>query len=131
MKRFIFITSFALIGLTNLKAQTSFSCNYRQYCYWSESTKNYQNCKGFDENSIFVISKDEKAFTHEIESMKSTYSINEKVYDKETDTWTYQVTSNEGHKYTYTFDPTNKEVRFVPKKDEKTVMQIFSIKAIY
>jgi hypothetical protein len=80
---------------------------------------------------VFIVSKDEKTFTHEIESMKSNYSITEKTYDKATETWTYQVTSNEGHKYVYTFDPPNKEIRFVPKKDEKTVMQLFSIKAIY
>lgn len=131
LKRHLVIITFILIGITNLKAQTSFSCSYRQYCYWNEVANNYLNCKGFDENSLFVISKDEKVLTHTIETMKSTYSIYEKEYDKENDIWTYHVTSGEGKKYIYNFDPTNKEIRFIPKKEEKAVMQIFFIKTIY
>jgi len=131
MPRSIFILFLILSGLTNLKAQTSFSCTLHQYCYWSESSKNYQNCKGFEENSLFVVGKDEKYFTHEILNMKTTYLINEKQYNKENDVWIYEVTSEDGKKYSYTFDPRNKEIFFVPKKSEKTVMQTFSIKTIF
>ncbi len=114
-----------------MRAQTSFSCTTRQYCYWNENSKIYQNCKGYEENSLFVVSKDETSFTHEIGSMKTNFIINERQYDKENDTWTYQVTATEGTKFVYTFDPRNQEIRFVSKKEEKTVMQIFTINSIY
>ena len=131
MKSFTFFILLFITCLNGLKSQTSFSCTYRQYCYWNDNVKIFQNCKGFEENSLFVVSKDEASFTHVIETMKNTFSVKERQYDKETDVWTYHVTSAEGTKYTYSFDPRNKEIRLVPDKEEKTVMQIFTINSIY
>ena len=131
MKLFVLPVIFFITLFSDLQAQTTFSCTYRQYCYWDESTKNYLNCKGFEESSIFVIDKEEKIFTYEVQGMKSYYIIKEKEYEKKTDTWTYKATSAEGNKFIYTFDPRNKEIRFVPAKVEKTVMQLFTVDSIY
>ncbi len=130
MKRFIFIVLSVTAILTNLRSQTTFNCSYRQYCYWDESSKIYQNCKGFEEAAVFIVSKDEKMFTYEVLGMKSYFIVKEKEYESKTDTWTYKATSAEGNKFIYTFDPRNKEIRFVPAKEEKSVMHLFTIDSI-
>ena len=117
--------------MAKLEAQTTFSCIHHQYCYWNEDFKNYQNCKGFDEKSLFIVSKDEKTLVYQIETLKSNFTVTDKKYNKEDNIWTYLVSSSEGNQYVYFFDPNNKEIRFMPKKDEKTIVQIFSITAIY
>src|SRR5437867_1292250 len=53
MKKTILILTFAILGLTNLKAQTSFSCTYRQYCTWNKVTEKFGNCTGYEESSLF------------------------------------------------------------------------------
>ena len=131
MKQTIIILTFALLGLTNLKAQTSFSCTYRQYCYWNETTEKYGNCEGYEESSLFVMNKAETMFTHTIETLKSTYYVESKEYDEKNDVYTYFVTSDVGNKYYYIFDPKNKEVRAVIKKEGKTILLTFTVKAIF
>ena len=123
--------TFALLGLTNLNAQTTFSCTYRQYCYWNKTTEKYDNCEGYEENSLFVMNKAETMFTHTIETIKSTYYIESKEYDNEYDVYTYFVTSDVGNKYFYIFDPKNKEVRVVYKMDGNAVLLTFFVKAIF
>ena len=131
MKKTILILVFALLGLTNLKAQISFSCTYRQYCEWNEYTEKFGNCQGYEESSLFVMNENETMFTHTIETMKSTYYVNSKEYDKEKDVWSYNVTSDVGNNYLYVFDPKNKEIRALYIKDGKTMMIVFTFKAIF
>ena len=131
MKQTIIILTFALFGITNLSAQTSFSCTYREYCYWNETTKKYENCEGYEESSLFVMNKAETMFTHTIESLKSTYYVESKEYDEEYDVYTYFVTSDVGNKYYYIFDPKNKEVKAVFINEGKTVLLTFTVKAIF
>jgi hypothetical protein len=131
MKKTIIILTFALFGLTNLKAQTSFSCTYREYCYWNESTKKYGDCEGYEESSLFVMNKAETMFTHTIETLKSTYYVESKEYDEKNDVFTYFVTSDVGNKYYYIFDLKNKEVRAVFESEGKTVLLTFVVKSIF
>ena len=131
MKQTILIMTFALFGLTNLKAQVSFSCTYREYCYWNETTKKFVDCEGYEESSLFVMNKAETFFTHTIETIKSTYYVESKEYDEKNDVYTYNVTSDVGNKYYYIFDPKNKEVRAVFQRDGKTVLTTFTVKAIF
>jgi hypothetical protein len=131
MKKTILILTLALIGLTNLKAQTSFSCTYRQYCTWNDVTEKFENCEGYEESSLFVMNKGETMFTHTIESMKSTYYVNSSEYDKDKDVWSYSVTSDVGNKYLYVFDPKNKQIRAVYIKDGVTKLIVFTVKAIF
>ncbi len=113
------------------KAQTSFSCYYREYCYWNEYTEEFGNCEGYEESSLFVMNDNETMFTHTIESMKSTYYVNEREYESEKELWFYSVTSDVGNKYLYVFDPKNKEVRAVYVRDGKTVLLRFYVKAVF
>jgi len=131
MKQTIIILAFALIGLTNAKAQTSFSCTYRQYCYGNVTTEKYGDCEGYEESSLFVMNKAETMFTHTIETIKSTYYVDSKEYDEKNDVFTYLVTSDVGNKYYYIFDIKNKEVRAVFKRDGKTILLTFTVKAIF
>ena len=131
MKRTILLLTLAILGFTNLKAQTSFSCTYRQYCIWNEYTEKFGNCEGYEESSLFVMNDNETMFTHTVETMKSTYYVDSREYDKEKDVWSYSVTSDVGNKYFYVFDPKNKEIRALLIKDDKTMMIVFTVKAIF
>ena len=77
------------------------------------------------------MNKAETMFTHTIETLKSTYYIDSKEYDKKNDVYTYNVTSDVGNKYYYIFDPKNKEVRAVFTKENKIVLLRFAVKAIF
>jgi len=135
MKNFTLVFCLAAITLltcTKGHAQTSYSCTYRQYCNWNEDDKKFDNCTGYEENSLFVMNAAETMFTHTIESMKSTYYVTTKEYDKEHDVYTYDVTSDVGNKYYYVFDPKNKQVRAVyVNKEGKTMEIVFTVKAIF
>ena len=131
MKQFVIFFTILFIGLNNLQAQVSFSCTYRQYCYWNENSEKYEDCEGYEESSLFVMNKAETMFTHTIETLKSTYYIDSKEYDKKNDVYTYNVTSDVGNKYYYIFDPKNKEVRAVFTKESKIILLRFAVKAIF
>ncbi len=90
---------------------------------------NFENCKGFEEASTFVIDKDETTISYKMKSLSVSYTISGKKHYSENNITVYQVSSVEGNKYVYTFDPGNKEIGLVPDKEEKTTLQIFSIKA--
>jgi hypothetical protein len=131
MKKLFFVFAFIALGLTSAKAQTSFSCTYRSYCYWNETSGKYENCQGYDESSLFVMNDAETMFTHTIETMKSTYYVDSKEYDSKNDVYTYYATSDVGNKYFYIFDPKSKEVRAVFTNDGKTVLLTFTVKAMF
>lgn len=131
MKQIILILTLTFLSFNNLNAQVSFSCTYRQYCYWSEITEKFDNCDGYEESSLFVMNKAETFFTHTIETLKSTYYIDSREYDEENDVYTYNVTSDVGNKYYFIFDPKNKEVRGLFEREGKAVLLIFTVKAIF
>ena len=131
MRKIIFISLMMLVPGISIKAQISFSCYYREYCKWNQYYEKYEDCSGFEESSLFVMNKAETMFTHTIETMKSTYYVNEKNYDDENEVWTYFVISDTGNKYFYVFDPKNNEIRAVFKRDEETILVRFYIKAIF
>lgn len=131
MKKTIFLLTIAILGFTYLNAQTSFSCIYRSYCVWNEYTKKFGNCLGDEESSLFVMNDNETMLTHTIETMKTTYYVDSREYDKEKDVWLYSVTSDVGNKYTYIFDPKNKQIRVLYVIDGKAMMIVFTVKAIF
>lgn len=129
-KTLFLLATFISLGI-NAIAQTSFSCHYREYCYWNDYTEEFGNCEGYDESSLFVMNDNETMFTHTIESMKSTYYVQEREYDSEKELWFYTVTSDVGNKYIYVFDPKNKEIRALFTRDGKTALLRFYVKAIF
>lgn len=131
MTRAVYI--FTIICLTSLNAlaQTSFSCYHREYCKWNDYTEDFDECSGYDEPSLFVMNEDETMFTHTIESMKSTYYIDEQEYDSENEWWIYSVRSDVGNKYIYIFDPNNKAIKAITEKDGEMIAIVFFVKAIF
>lgn len=131
IKHLLILAAFMAMAFT-VKAQVSFSCYHREYCDWNESTQTYEdNCRGYDEASLFVMNESETMFTHTIESMKSTYYVQEKNYDEKNDVWTYDVVSDVGNKYFYIFDPKNNEIRFLSERDDYNTLGRFLVKAIF
>ncbi|MGB9701261.1 MAG: hypothetical protein ACPL1A_00890 [Candidatus Kapaibacteriota bacterium] len=131
-KFFLILSIFVLFAITEIKAQVSFSCNYREYCDWNEKTQKFETkCDGYEESSLFVMNKNETMFTHTTPEMKSTYYVDKKEYDEQNDVYTYDVTSDVGNKYFYIFDVKNKEIRAVFEQDGKTILLRFYVKAIF
>jgi hypothetical protein len=112
-------------------SQVSFSCTYREYCDWNNYTEKFENCEGYEESSLFVMNEAETVFTHTTETMKSSYFVKSREYDKENDVYTYYVTSDVGNDYYYIFDLKNKEVRVLIKKEDKIELLRFYVKAIF
>jgi hypothetical protein len=132
MKKTILLLALAILGLTDLKAQTSsFSCTYREYCTWNKIKEKFDNCEGYKENSLFVMNKGETMFTHTIETMKSTYYVTSSEYNKEKEVWSYNVTSDVGNKYLYIFDPKNKQIRALYLNDGESNLVVFTVKAMF
>ena len=132
IKHLLILAAFMAMAFT-VKAQVSFSCYHREYCDWNEATQNYEdNCRGYDEASLFVMNESETMFTHTTENIKSTYYVKEREYDEENDVWTYNVTSDVGNEYYYIFDPNNKEIRVVIVDDDEDITLLrFYVKAIF
>lgn len=131
MKQTIIFLTFTMFYLTNLKAQTSLSCNYRQYCDWNVTTDKFENCKGYEDTSLFVMNEAETMFTHTTETVKTTYFVDSKEYDKVNDVYTYEVTSDTGKNYYYVFDIKGEQVRVVLDEKGKTKLIIFTVKTVF
>jgi len=131
MKKLLFTTLIFLNVSLFSYAQTSFSCTHRSICTWNDVTKKYDNCSGYDENSLFAMNKAETMFTHTIESLTSTYYVKSKKYDEDDRVWEYTVTSDVGNQYLYIFDPKNYQVRAVYTRDNETKMVVFTVKSVF
>ena len=122
----VFIIPFIAFG------QTSFSCDYREYCYWNEVSGNFEDCKGYEEASLFTMNKDETMFTHTIESMKSTYYVKNKIENDDDEYFAYDVVSDVGNEYRYLFDFKNEEVKAMYEdEDGDSVLIRWYVKSIF
>ena len=70
----LFLVFLGAVG-TDISAQVSFSCTYREYCSWNDYTEQFVDCSGFEESSLFVMNESETMITHTTESIKSTYYV--------------------------------------------------------
>jgi len=130
MKTILTLISFILLGY-GAYAQTSYSCNYREYCDWDSENEKFVNCEGYEESSLFVMNAEETMFNHTTESIKSAYYVTTKEYDAVNDVMTYNVKSDVGNEYIYVFDKKNNEIRVLAMKDDKIIMIRFYVKAIF
>ncbi len=112
-------------------AQISFSSAHQEWCIWLEESSEFGNCSRWEESSLFVMNKDETMFTHTIESKKSTYYVISREHNIENDVWTYDVKSDVGNKYLYVFDLNNNVIKAVSVIDDKTILAVYFIKAIF
>lgn len=132
MKRYFLLLICAVSCTLSSFAQTNYSCTYRSYCDWNASTSKFENCEGYEDNSLFEMNKDETMFIHTTATIKSSYYVKKKEYDSQNDVYVYEVTSDVGNKYTYIFDAKNKEIRAVfVNGDNQTQMVTFTVKSIF
>ena len=129
--RKIFFALLMVSAVLSMKAQLSFSCTHREYCAWNTRLEIFTDCQGYDENSLFVINDNETMFVHTTPTMKSSYYIQNKEYDKESNQLRYDVVSDVGNKYYYVFDLEEKEIRILIDNDDGISMLRFTVKAIF
>ena len=131
MKKLLIFSFVFVFTLPTLSAQVSFSCDYRESCYYSEYTESYSRCGGYEEPSLFIMNEDETMFTHTTETIKSTYYVKKKKYDSENDVFFYYVTSDVGNEYIYCFDVNAKEIRILIENDEDIYIIKFRVKSVF
>ncbi|MEM0998466.1 MAG: hypothetical protein AAGN35_15505 [Bacteroidota bacterium] len=123
------IATILLIFLsTQAFAQLSISCTYREVCLWNDNSETFEDCKGYEENSLFKINPDETMFIHTTETIQSAYYINEKEVDEESGVMIYSVESDVGNEYVYFFDLEHDEIRVAAEIDGEMVMIRFMVK---
>ena len=119
-----------LIISTNAYSQISFSCDYREYCYWDKTNQEYINCRGHNESSLFDVNKGETMATHTTEDIQSTYYLSNKKVDSETNTISFIAKSDVGNSYIMMFS--DKQISFLSINDNSEIVLIkFSIKKIF
>jgi len=129
------IKSLILIALcitsTNLLSQLSFSCNYKEVCKWDNYKKEYNNCNGYEYNSLFRVNKAETMFVHTTEEMTSSYYVKSSQYNEEYDVHNFFVTSDVGNEYLYIFDLKNKEIRVLSTNNGEVGLIRFYVKSMF
>lgn len=115
----------------SIKAQTSFSSDFREYCAWNKSDKKFESCKAYEESSLFVMNDDETMFIHTSESKKVTYFVKNKEYDKQRNIFSYNVVSDIGYETNFMFDIENSEIRTLVVYEGDFFLLRFYIKAIF
>jgi hypothetical protein len=104
-------------------SQTSISCEYKEQCQWNQYEGNWYDCgNSYEDNSLFVMNKDETMFTHTTSEIKSTYYVKKARYtqeDQENGFFAYDVVSDAGNEYYFIFDLENKEVKGVSTSGEQ------------
>ena len=125
----IFTFLFAMGFFT--QAQTSFSCTTRTTCLLDEYGE-IDNCSEKSESSLFVFNEAVTMITHTTESNKTVYYINDNEYDEEDNSFTFDVTSENGNDYTfYVFPDDNYIAAHFVDKDDNTWVIVFKIKKIF
>ena len=129
MKKLNVLLFFLAAFIANVAfAQTNISCYHRDVCLWNDDSKDFDDCEGYDENSLFVINAAETMFEHTTPTMSSAYFIKEKVQDPETGVWMLSVTSDVGNEYLYFLDFEADEIRIAAETSGEMVMIMFKIK---
>jgi hypothetical protein len=133
MKKITQLLIFSVLAFT-LNAQTvHMSTSYKQTCYWSESTKKFDQCGDNSEYpSMFTLNSDESMFTHVTNDMKSSYYVTKKQYDSDYDEYEYDVTSDVGNKYTFFVDLKNNLLKIMSFKDDNptdSYLILFTLKS--
>ena len=134
MKTKFFLSLLILMVITTFssKAQTSYSCTYREYCKWNEQLGDYESeCEGYQEASLFVLNANKTMITHTIQEMTTTYYVKKTEYRKDYNVTLYYVVSDTGHGYLFLLDPDNMEIRVLDEEDDYDVMTRFYVKAIF
>lgn len=112
-------------------SQINISCSYREICTWNSFSESFDECYGYEENSLFKINESETMFTHVTESIKSAYYIDSKSQDEETGVWMLSVQSDVGNDYIYFLDFEHDEIRVAINSDEGIKMVRFYVKRIW
>ncbi len=130
MKKIILILVFTIPLIAF--GQISFSCEYREYCDWNEVSEKFEDCRGYEEASLFTMNKDQTMFTHTIESMKSTYYVKNKIETDDDEYFGYDVVSDVGNEYRYLFDFKNEEVKVLSVDENgNSVLIRWYVKSIF
>ncbi|MCR4848944.1 MAG: hypothetical protein K5920_08875 [Bacteroidales bacterium] len=124
----IFTFVFTMSFLT--QAQTSFSCGTRTTCLLDENAE-IENCSEKHESSLFVFNDDITMITHTTETNKTVYYIKESDYDDSDNSFTFEVTSENGNDYVFFVFPDEEQIAVYFEDEGDSYVVIFEIKSIF
>lgn len=96
--------------------QVYISTNKTEFCTYNERTEKFDNCKDWEENTMFEVNAEETMFTHTTNDISSAYYVKDKSEEDGMILWT--VVSDVGNKYVYVFDFENEMVSVVGNSDD-------------
>jgi hypothetical protein len=132
LKKVLLFSAFILFTASAFAQSAYYSIDKRQYCPWIDSLNKFDTCTTTDEASLIVVNAGKNMFVHTTPSMKSVYYVTKYSIDPDTYVQTYEVTSNDDRKYTFTFDILASEIRvMVFKSDGKIYGLTFHIKSYW
>ena len=95
-----FLTCIAWYGV---HAQTTYiTSEQKQVCHWDSTEQKFSICTAQEEfQCMFTLNAEQTMFTHTTPGIKSSYYIQSKKYEAESDCYDYEVTSDVGNKYKF------------------------------
>lgn len=117
MRTLFFIFAMFVIAVSAY-SQTYIDAYHREYCYYNSATDKYDDCYGYDEESLFEVATDWSYWVHTTPNMSSTYYVDDVEYNAEIGFDIYYVTSDAGNIYMYVFDPVASEIRILGTNKE-------------
>src|SRR5690606_36545034 len=112
MKKLLLLFLFSGVA-TLAQAQAYFSTDKVTYCDWDNDNNEFINCNSSPESTLFKLNSEETMFHHTTADISSDYYVQNKEYDKSTDTYSYKVKSDAGNSYTFIVDIKNEKFSVV------------------
>lgn len=128
--RTLAIFTFVLLMGCYAQAQTSFSCGNRTTCLLDDNDE-IEDCTEKTESSLFVFNDDVTMITHTTESGKTVYYIKDSEYDEEDNSFTFDVTSENGNDYIFFVFPDDEQIAVYFVDEGDTYVVLFEIKSIF
>lgn len=130
--RIIAIFAFVLTMGCFAQAQTTFNCSSRTYCLLDDNY-DIEGCDDTEEvSTTFVFNEEVTAVTHSTGTNETVYYITDSEYDEDDNSFTFEVTSENGNDYIFFIFPDDNQFVALYVDDEgDTWIVLFEIDSIY
>ena len=113
-------------------AQLHISTNMRRDGVFNEITKEYDLISEYKEElTFFEFNKAFTMFTHTTPNLTSSYKIKSSAYNKENETWEFEIMSDVGNHYYMIIDQKKNNIRFIYDRDNSTLFIQYTIKRLW
>ena len=129
---FTFVFTMGFLAQAQNEEQTTFKCVSQTYCLLDDNY-DVESCDETEKkSSTFVFNEDITAVTHTTKTNETIYYITNSEYDEEDNSFTFEVTSENGNDYIFFIFPDDNQISVLYVDDEgDTWIAVFEIDSIY